>query len=350
MSIRPLGREKTRWVAWSLEEVSPVPSAVTIGFFDGVHRGHQQLIERAGLHAASRSLRTVAATFDRHPSQVLRPGSEPPLLMTLERRVGTLHRVGADLVLVIPFTPELAELSPEAFVEVVLVDALDAHVVVVGQNFRFGHLAAGDVHALGKLAGPRGVDVDVVELLTLEGIPLSSTQIRRHLAKGDVEWAAAALGRPHMVDGVVVPGEGRGRAIGIPTANVAVSPHAQLPSNGVYAGHVEIVSDDVPSQPAPSRSQSSPPAGPTALPPAGEDARRLPAVTNIGVRPTFGGETLTVETHLLDFEGDLYGAFVTIEFTHRLRDERRFADRDELVAQIRADIARGRDLLARGDG
>lgn len=319
MSTGPLARGL---VARSLEDVSPAPSAVALGFFDGVHRGHQQLVKHAARHAAGRSLRTVAATFDRHPSQVTRPGSEPPLLMTLERRVRTLHEVGAELVFVIPFTVELSELSPAGFVDEVLCNALDAHVVVVGQNFRFGHLAAGDASALNRIGGDRGFDVDIVELLTLDGEPLSSTQIRRHLADGDVEWAAAALGRPHVIDGVVVRGEGRGRSIGIPTANVAVSPDSHLPANGVYAGLVELA-PDVP----------------------GGSPRRVPAVTNIGVRPTFGGETVTFETHLLDFEGDLYGARLGVELAHRLREERRFDDPESLVAQIHVDLATGRDLL-----
>lgn len=309
--------ETSRPVAWSLEEIPPAPSAVTIGFFDGVHRGHQLLVSRASRHAASRSIRTVAATFDRHPTQVVRPGSEPPLLMTVERRIRTLHEVGADLVLVIPFTLELSELSPQAFVDAVLVNAVNAQVVVVGKNFRFGHLAAGDASALSELGVERGLEVEVVELLSLEGIPLSSSEIRRHIALGDVEWAAAALGRPHVLDGVVVAGEGRGRSIGVPTANVAVTPRTQLPANGVYAGHVELHGS----------------------------ARRVPAVTNVGVRPTFGGERLTVEAHLLDFDGDLYGVPLAVELEHRLREERRFSDAKELVTQIRADIAQGRDLL-----
>ncbi len=316
-----MSAETPRRVAWSLEELPPEPSAVTIGFFDGVHRGHQLLVDRASRHAASRSLRTVAATFDRHPTQVTRPGSEPRLLMTLERRVRTLHEVGADLVLVIPFTVELSELSPAGFVDEVLCDALNAHVVVVGENFRFGHLAVGDVGTLSSIGLDRGLEVDVVELLTLDGEALSSTHIRRRLATGDVEWAAVALGRPHVIDGVVVQGEGRGRSIGIPTANVSVSPHMQLPANGVYAGHVEIA------------------------PHYAGGARRVPAVTNVGVRPTFGGETFTVETHLLDFESDLYGVRLGVELAHRLREERRFANPEGLVAQIRADIDEGRELL-----
>ncbi len=438
VSPRSLSAATSARVAWSLEEVPPGPSAVTIGFFDGVHRGHQLLVERARRHAAPRSLRTVAATFDRHPTQVIRPGSEPPLLMTLERRIRTLHEVGADFVLVIPFTVELSELSPQAFVDAVLVRALRTQVVVVGENFRFGHLAAGDASRLSQLGTHRGLEVEVVELLTLDGLQVSSTEIRTHLAAGDVEWAAAALGRPHVVDGVVVPGEGRGRSIGIPTANVEVTSRTQLPANGVYAGHV-VVSSDVLQTPragaqpgtSSSRPLTSPPAGPgallgaskdrslpqdrgSALPPsrtagprtdstrppgvtssrpsdlrrftgrpertpglsqsdvsssgtnlsraASEDrseledissalpsqagsSLRLPAVTNIGVRPTFGGETLTLEAHLLDFQGDLYGVQLAVELQHRLREERRFADPKELVSQIRSDIARARDLL-----
>ncbi len=246
--------------------------------------------------------------------------------MTLERRIHTLHEVGADFVLVIPFTPQLSELSPQAFVDAVLVDALSAQVVVVGENFRFGHLAAGDAGTLRQLGSDRGLDVEVLELLTLDGLPVSSTEIRRHVAAGDVEWAAAALGRPHTIDGVVVRGEGRGRSIGVPTANIQVAPRTQLPANGVYAGHVVMSSD--------------PPGVSSPLPPGA-----WPAVMNVGVRPTFGGETVALEAHLLGFEGDLYGVHLGLQLEHRLREERRFGDVKELVSQIRADIDRGRDLL-----
>ncbi|MFN2556689.1 MAG: bifunctional riboflavin kinase/FAD synthetase [Nitriliruptorales bacterium] len=349
MSTRPGSVQTARRVAWSLGEVLAVPSAVTVGFFDGVHRGHQLLVDRTRQHAMSGSLRTVAATFDRHPTQVIRPGSEPPLLMTLARRIRTLHEVGADFVLVIPFTVELSELSPQAFVDTVLVKTLSAEVVVVGENFRFGHLAAGDARTLRELGSERGLEVEVVELLTLDDLPISSTEIRRHIALGDVQWAAAALGRPHIVDGVVVQGQGRGRSIGIPTANIEVAPHTQLPAKGVYAGHVVMDSGVLPTPPATSRPRASQdrsqlPEPSFALPPDG-GSLRVPAVMNIGVRPTFGGRTLTVEAHLLDFEADLYGAVVAVELEHRLREERRFAAPKELVAQIRADIAHGRDLL-----
>lgn len=308
----------TEQVWRSLEAVDAAPSVATIGFFDGVHRGHRALIERAEGAAGHRGVRTVAVTFDRHPMEVVRPSTQPPLLTTLERRVRTLLEAGADRVLVLPFTEELARLSPGAFVERVILDVLDARLVVVGTNFRFGHRAAGDVALLTELGAPHGVEVDAVDVLHLHGVPISSTEIRRRVAEGDVAWAGEALGRPHVLDGVVVRGDRRGRRLGVPTLNVEVPPILAFPANGVYAGHVTT--------------------------PSG----RFAAVTSVGTRPTFGGDTVTVESHLLDFDGDLYGARVEVEFAYRLRDEIRFDSVSELVAAMHDDIARGRELLAPG--
>ncbi|HEX2028305.1 MAG TPA: bifunctional riboflavin kinase/FAD synthetase [Nitriliruptorales bacterium] len=308
----------TEQVWRSLEAVDAAPCVATIGFFDGVHRGHRALVDRARRAARRHGVRAVAVTFDRHPMEVVRPGEQPPLLTTLERRVRALLEAGVDRALVLPFTEELSRLSPSAFVERVIVDVLDARLVVVGTNFRFGHRAAGDVAMLTELGAARGVEVEAVDVVHLDGVPISSTEIRRRLADGDVTWAREALGRPHLLDGVVVRGDRRGRRLGVPTLNVEVPPILAFPANGVYAGHVTT--------------------------PAG----RFAAVTSVGTRPTFGGDTVTVESHLLDFDGDLYGAHVEVEFAHRLRDEVRFDSVSALVAAMHDDIARGRELLAPG--
>lgn len=315
-------------VSRSLDEVPGGPSVATIGFFDGVHRGHQRIIGRAIEGARERGIRSVAVTFDRHPMEVVRPGSQPPLLMTLERRVRTLVGTGVDHVLVLPFDEDLSHLPPEGFVERVLVDALDVQEVVVGANFRFGYEAAGDTDTLRQLAERWAFEAVPVDLLELDGIAISSTEIRDRIGDGDVEWARRALGRPYALDGTVVRGEGRGRQIGVPTANVEIPDRMRFPAHGIYAGYVRIEGEDEP----------------------------RPAATNVGVRPTFGGQTVTVEAHLLDFDGDLYGMHVSVSFTHRLRDEERFDSVDELVTAMRADIEQAAHLLRsdatapRGDG
>lgn len=303
-------------IARGLDEVPPGPSAVTIGFFDGVHRGHRSIIGRAVRRAEDGALRSVAVTFDRHPMEVVDPAAQPPLLMTLERRVATLVETGVDLVVVLEFTTDLSELPPDEFVGRVLVDVLDARAVVVGTNFRFGRRAAGDVERLAELGAARGFDVEAVSLLRLGDVPISSTAIREHVGRGDVEWAAEALGRPFALEGPVVRGDARGRELGVPTANIEVSARMQLPANGVYAGHVEV------------------------------DGRGQPAVTNVGTRPTFRGDGVTVEAHLIDWDGDIYGRHALVEFRHRLRDELAFESVDELIAAMQDDIARGRSLLA----
>jgi riboflavin kinase / FMN adenylyltransferase len=302
-------------VARSLDEVLPARSVVTIGNFDGVHRGHRVLLRRAVDAAALVGERSVVVTFDPHPAAVLRPGSQPLALQSLPDRIAALSDAGVDLVVVLPFTRELSSLSPAAFVARVLADRLRASRVIVGTNFRFGHRAAGDVVTLVEQGERHGFDTEAVTLLDLEGVAISSSAIRTRLADGDLDWASRALGRPHRLSGEVVPGDGRGRTIGVPTANLAVSPDLQLPADGVYAGHLRH---------------------------AGEDH---PAVTNVGLRPTFEGTIRTVETHVLGTELDLYGEQVGVSFEHRLRGERRFDDVDALVAQIRLDLAEAADLL-----
>ncbi|MFA9431266.1 bifunctional riboflavin kinase/FAD synthetase [Egicoccus sp. AB-alg2] len=298
-----------------LAELTPVDSAVTIGNFDGVHRGHQVLLRRAVDAAHDRDARAVAVTFDPHPAAVLRPGSEPPTLLATDERVARLLEVGVDLVVVLTFTRELSQLTPQAFVRDVLVRPMGARRVIVGTNFRFGHKAAGDVVTLVQEGEQHGFEVEAVTLLELDGVAISSTAVREHLAAGRIDWANQALGRPYHVRGEVVPGDGRGRTIGVPTANVDVPADRLVPANGVYAGT------------------------------AGADGRRWPAVTNVGLRPTFAGTTRTVEAHLLDADADLYGHQLEVTFEHRLRDERRFDGIDALVAQIHADIDQARRLV-----
>jgi riboflavin kinase / FMN adenylyltransferase len=301
-----------------LAEVVREPSVVTIGNFDGVHRGHRVLLRRTVDAAADRGLRSVAVTFEPHPAAVLRPGTEPLRLQSLQDRCDALADAGVDLVVVLAFTAELAALSPQAFIDEVLRGPLGTARVVVGTNFRFGRRAAGDVVTLVEAGEEAGFDVEAVTLLELHGEPLSSSSVRRHLEEGDVTWAAEALGRPFAVRGRVVTGDGRGRTIGVPTANLDVPSTQLVPGNGVYAGHARA------------------------------DGQRWPAVTNIGVRPTFDGRTRTVEVHLLDADVDLYDRDLEVDLAHRIRGEQRFAGVDELVARIGTDIEEARRHLGVG--
>jgi riboflavin kinase / FMN adenylyltransferase len=294
------------------------PTVVTVGMFDGVHRGHRVLLDRVAAEAAARGLPAGAVTFDRHPLEVLRPGSQPPLLTTLDRKVALLGEAGMDFVLVLAFTQELSMVTAEAFATGVLLDGLHARAVVVGENFRFGHKAAGDAALLAALGRPLGVEVVAVALRADGGEPLSSTRIRTELARGDVRAAARLLGRPYAVDGVVVEGDGRGgRLLGVPTANLAVAPGIAVPANGIYAGHLTEETEGM----------------------------RRPAAISVGVNPQFN-TGFRVEAHVLDFDGDLYGRRVAVSFEHRLRGEAAFPSVEELIAQMREDIRQARRLLS----
>ncbi|HEX2158097.1 MAG TPA: bifunctional riboflavin kinase/FAD synthetase [Actinomycetes bacterium] len=293
------------------------PTVVTVGMFDGVHRGHRALLDRVVAEAAAREVPAAAVTFDRHPLAVLRPGSEPPLLTTLDRKVALLGQAGMAVVVVLEFTRELSQVPAEAFAAEVLFDALAARAVVVGENFRFGHRAAGDPALLAELGRPRGIEVVAVPLYAQGDQAVSSTRIRAELAAGDVAAAAASLGRPYAVEGTVVGGDRRGGPLlGVPTANLEVPDSIALPADGVYAGHL---ADD-----------------------ADGDAR--PAAVSVGTNPQFGTDR-RVEAHVLDFDGDLYGHRVSVDFTHHLRGQAVFADVDELSAQIKADVEEARRLL-----
>jgi len=292
------------------------PTAVTIGVFDGVHLGHQALLARVVEEARSRGVLPGAITFDRHPMKVVRPGSDPPLLSTLSQRVELLGRHGMEFVLVLPFTPKLSRMAAEEFAVKVLLEAVNARVVVVGANFRFGHKAAGDARLIAELARPRGVDVVALSLDADQGEPVSSTRVRAALAAGEVETVRRLLGRPFTVAGHVVHGAERGRRLGIPTANLRVPARLALPAKGVYAGHLEV--------------QGSPP---------------MPAVSNVGTSPQFGGNELRVETFVLDFDGDLYDRLVRVSFEHRIRDETVFPSVEALVERMNDDVAQARRLL-----
>ncbi|MEK6711539.1 MAG: bifunctional riboflavin kinase/FAD synthetase [Nitrospinota bacterium] len=304
------------------ESVSAFPSGegrtiLTIGNFDGVHLAHRELCRSVSAEAARRGGRSVVLTFEPHPLRVVAPERCPALMTSLPEKLARLEAQGVGAVVVHPFTPELAQTRAEEFVRRLLYEGLRAERVVVGFNFRFGKGRAGDV-ALLRAEGERlGFETQVAEPFLFEGRRVSSTEIRRLIAAGEVEGAAKLLGQPHLLEGPVVPGEGRGRAIGVPTANLA-EPPVLVPAHGVYACWAQL---------------------------EGRSSPRLPAVANIGLRPTFGGERRAIEAHLLEGGGDLYGRNLRLEFIARLREERKFPGPEALVAQIRRDIEEGRRRL-----
>jgi riboflavin kinase/FMN adenylyltransferase len=304
-------------------------SVVTVGVFDGVHRGHQQLIERAVERGRERGLPAVVVTFDPHPAEVVRPGSHPARLTSLGRRADLVAEFGVEAFCVLPFTVELSRTPPPEFAHEVLVERLHAADVVVGRNFRFGHRAEGDVAMLTRLGERFGFGVQGLELITDDGITFSSTYIRSCIDAGDVQAAAAALGRPHRVEGVVVHGDRRGRELGFPTANISAPPFTALPADGVYAGRFAIGTGRT---------------GATADG-SGPKDRLLPAAISVGTNPTFSGRERTVEAYVLDVDEDFYGFEVAVDFVHRLRGQERFDGVDELVAQMQKDVERTRELV-----
>ena len=308
------------------------PSAVTIGNFDGVHRGHQAVLARLVATAHDRGLAAVAITFDPHPLAVLHPDRAPAALTTLDHRLDLLDGCGLDAVLVMEFTRELASWSPQRFVDEVLVAALDARLVVVGHDMRFGHRNAGDVATLRELGEHRGYTVDLVDDLGSpdDGHPSgrrwSSTWVRELVAAGDVATAAEVLGRPHRVTGTVVHGDHRGRELGYPTANLSQDSVGLVPADGVYAGR--LVRLDRPDT---------------------DPDHRLPAAISIGTNPTFDGVERRVEAYVLDRDDlDLYGERVAVELVRRLRPTLRFDGIEPLVAQMRADVEECRSVLQAG--
>ncbi|WP_344598492.1 bifunctional riboflavin kinase/FAD synthetase [Actinomadura vinacea] len=296
-------------------------SVVTIGVFDGVHRGHQRIVRAAAELARERGLRSVAITFDPHPDEVVRPGTHPPLLTTTRRRIELLEGLGTDAVAVVPFTLELSKVPPDEFVQSVLVERLHAAHVIVGEDFRFGHRAKGDVGLLTELGDKYEFTAAGMPLVA-NGDTISSTYIRERLEAGEVEEAAHALGRPHRVEGVVVRGHQRGRALGFPTANLETLPHTAIPADGVYAGRLVGGSDRY----------------------AGF---RWPAAISIGTNPTFEGEERTVEAYALDRDDlDLYGEHMGVDFQARIRDTLKFDSIDALIEEMHRDVERAREITA----
>ncbi|MBV2151726.1 bifunctional riboflavin kinase/FAD synthetase [Kitasatospora sp. SUK 42] len=294
-------------------------SVVTIGSFDGVHRGHQLIIGRAVERARELGLPAVVVTFDPHPREVIRPGSHPPLLAPHPRRAELIAELGVDAVLVLPFTTEFSQESPETFVQQVLVDALRARVVIEGPNFRFGHRAAGNVALLTELGRADDFEVQVIDLQVRgtagDGEPFSSSLTRRLVETGDMAGANEVLGRPHRVEGVVVRGAQRGRELGYPTANVETVPHSAIPADGVYAGWLTA---------------------------GGE---RMPAAISVGTNPTFDGTARTVEAYAIDRVGlDLYGLHVAVDFLTYLRGMEKFDSIEALLDRMADDVKRAREL------
>jgi riboflavin kinase/FMN adenylyltransferase len=315
-------------------EPPPDGSVITIGTFDGVHLGHRALIARAINEAADRGASSAVVSWDRHPAATLRPEKMPALLCSPERKVELLSERGQDILAVLPFDEELSQWSAERFVEDVLVKGLGARAVVVGENWRFGKGAAGNVQLLTEMGAGLGFDVVGMKLEGSGDAPVSSSRIRKLIAEGDLDGAAALLGRRFDLDGVVVHGDDRGKSLGFPTANVELPPGLAHPPRGVYAGRARVGGDA------------------TMLPP--EEGDPVPrgwyrAAINIGVNPTFGGDPnvhpARVEAYLLNLDADIYGAELRVELWSRLRDEEKFANVDDLVTQMHKDVEATKDIV-----
>ncbi|MFD4180701.1 bifunctional riboflavin kinase/FAD synthetase [Rhodococcus sp. NPDC058514] len=303
---------------------------LTIGVFDGVHRGHAQLISRAVKAASERGIASVLMTFDPHPAEVVRAGSHPAQLTTLARRAELAEELGIDVFCVMPFTPEFMKLTPERYVHEILVERLHVAEVVVGENFTFGRKAAGNVDLLRKTGERFGFAVDGVSLLAEHAVTFSSTYIRSCVDAGDVAAASEALGRPHRVEGVVVHGDGRGRKLGYPTANIAPPMYSAIPADGVYAAWFTVL-------------------GPGPLIGTVAPGERHQAAVSVGTNPTFSGRTRTVEAFVLDGEADLYGQHVAVDFVERLRGMEKFDSVDALVEEMGRDAQRAREILLEAD-
>jgi riboflavin kinase/FMN adenylyltransferase len=290
------------------------PSAVALGVFDGIHLAHRKILTSAVERAREAGLLALACTFDPHPAQVLQPERAPRPISPLEERMALIAETGIEVTVVLAFTMALAEVEPESFVNDVLLGRLHAREVVVGFNHTFGRGARGDAKLLSAMAERQGFRAHVVQPLLVDGVPVSSSEIRAALRVGDVERARRSLGRPYSIRGRVIQGAGRGRSLGFPTANVQPDHPLFIPT-GVYAAWAEV------------------------------DGAHHATVVNIGVRPTFGEDQVVIEAHLLDFAGVLYDRSLRLAFVARLRDERRFPGPEALGVQIAEDIAHARRVL-----
>ena len=304
-----------------VDALGPQPggAAITVGTFDGVHLGHRALVARTIDEARSFGATSVLVTWDRHPLETLRPGSEPKVLTTPERKAELIEDTGIDTLVVLPFDHAFSKWSPERFVTDVLV-RLGARAVIVGDGWRFGHKAAGTTELLQKMGAEHGFQVQVLTLAAVEGESVSSTRVRSAIAQGDMISARTLLARPFDVDGIVLRGERRGTELGFPTANLKLDRSIAHPPRGVYAGRTVT-----------------------------EAGIAYTAAINVGVNPQFGGDPATtpwrVEAYLLDFDGDLYDQRLRVELHERLRDELKFESVAALVEQMTMDVDRTRDLM-----
>ncbi len=290
-------------------------SVITLGNFDGLHLGHQELIRKVIRRAKETGARSIVVTFRPHPLKILAPEKCPPLISIYEEKIKLFEELGVDVLVKIPFTVEFAKMSPEDFVKGILCDMLGAKEIFVGFNYRFGRGREGNIATLKALGERLGFSVREVEQVALSGEVISSTKIRHLLRDGEVEHAARLLGRTYAITGIVVKGDGRGKGLGFPTANIAPK-HSIIPAHGVYA--VRLFVRD----------------------------RFYDGIANIGMRPTFNKQDLAIEVHVFDFNEDLYGEEISLYFVGRIREEKKFRSPDELTRQIRADVQAARVLLS----
>ncbi len=295
-------------------EIGRAATVAAIGNFDGVHRGHRQILDQVKARARANGERAAIATFNPHPTRVLRQDEAPPMITTLEQRLRLCEAAGLDAALVIPFNAEFARLSPEEFATRILSETLHCSAVFVGENFRFGHRQEGDPPLLTQLGKQLGFTVGVVPSVRLRGQVVSSTLVRRAIATGRVERAGRMLGRPFALTGKIQRGTGQGRKLVVPTLNLAYEQEL-LPGRGVYATEVVV------------------------------GGRLYRAATNVGLRPTFQGHVLTVESHLLDFSEEVTSGTMEVHFWKWLRDEKRFPSPEELRRQVLRDIERARHFF-----
>ena len=296
--------------------IPPKETFLTIGVFDGVHMGHRYLLSNLKTRAQRENLLSLVITFNPHPQSVLHPHIQVPRLSSIEDRVKLLEQTGMDLVLVLSFTPEVAQLRAREFVSL-MKEHLKMHGLMVGPDFTLGRGQEGDINLLRSLGQEMGFSVEVVSPFTIDGEIVSSTLIRQSLAQGDIMKVERLIGRRVHLIGEVVTGDKRGRKLGVPTANLDMPLQQALPGDGIYATIAYV------------------------------DGRQFASATNIGTRPTFGNGKKTVETHLLNYEGDLYGKKIKVEFIKRLREEQFFASPEDLRTQIKKDIENATAILSR---
>ncbi len=299
-----------------LSQVRPQKETLlTVGVFDGIHLGHQHLLSHLKVQAEGRNCLSGVVTFKTHPESVLSSGTLVPWLTGLEDRIALIHELGIDLVIVLSFTLELSRLSAREFVQL-LKDRLKMSGLLIGPDFALGKDREGDIENLRSLGNEIGFTVEVFPPVMLDGMVVSSSIIRQFLVQGDIRKVEKLTGRRFSITGKVISGARRGRTLGFPTANLKTSPDQALPADGVYATIAYI------------------------------DHKPMPAITNIGIRPTFGGGARIIETHLFDYTGDLLGQRLKIEFLHRIREERHFTTVEDLKTQIAKDIEQAKAMLA----